>query len=189
MHTQYHPQSFHPAKSASAIPGASGQAGRRPSAHVLRLFNSHVLQERRGQAEKLSPPQAKQQPSSVLANALASPERGRTHPLVNSKKGFTNRSIYQPALPGKKPNQTTKHPHGTKSQNPTAVHASFSLITEAIPLKPIRILQSFPQSLHNTNSSSSTAPWEKPPGLQGFTWLPAGSCPNAMKPTPKERQD
>lgn len=83
------------------------------------------------------------------------------------------------------------HRHGPKSQNAMAVYALLSLITEAISLKPIWILQSFPQSLNNANSSSSMAIWEKKTkhlflGLQNFTWLPAGGCPNPMKPTPKE---
>lgn len=37
-----------------------------------------------------------------------------------------------------------------------------SLITEAIPLKLIQILQSFPQSHNDANSSSFMALWKKP---------------------------
>lgn len=84
-----------------------------------------------------------------------------------------------------------KHPHGPKSQNPTAVYALLSLITDAIPLKLIQILQSFPQSHNDANSSSFMAPWKKLlcSLFTDLPWLPAGNCSNPTKPTPKEQQD
>lgn len=50
-----------------------------------------------------------------------------------------------------------KKPRGSKRQNPRAVYASLSLITEAIPLELIQILKSFPQSLDGAISSFSMA--------------------------------
>lgn len=87
----------------------------------------------------------------------------------------------------------SNHPHGPKSQNPTAVYALLPLIAEVIPLKLILcILKLFPQSLNNANNSSSMALRRKNPlvpGLQNFTRLLSGGYPNPVKAASKERQN
>lgn len=55
------------------------------------------------------------------------------------------------------PVEKTSHPHGPKTQTPTAVYAFLPLIAEVIPKLSLCILKLFPQSLNNSNNSSSKA--------------------------------